>query len=406
MVRKRRSRIYLRGGRYGGDFRDLGGKREPLILEGERLATTDANIAGKLAADRVADLEKRKRNRVLLGIERQTTLAAFCAEHLERKADLSDVTDRWLAETEQRLQRAVAFFGADRDLASIGTRDVEDWIRHLGKTKRRGRALSKGTILHHVNALGNLYARALSDGCAVLNPVHALARESRPRPPRRDSAWLEIADAALYLESARTWKPVGNTVPNPAMYEVVATFLLSGGRESEVLGLAVEDISFDRGTVTFRPNERRRLKTPTSHRTVPLWPQLREILQRYIFEKGGPTSGLLFPSRRGKAAAKGDKMVHDTRKALDSIGERAGWKPGEIRSRIFRTTYATTRLQTLDNGAPVAVWTVSRELGHASTAMLERIYGKLGMVRHRSEVVEFRAEQHAEKLGDRLQALR
>ena len=30
------------------------------------------------------------------------------------------------------------------------------------------------------------------------------------------------------------------------------------------------------------------------------------------------------------------------------LAERAGWQPGEIRTRLFRHTYCTARLQTLD----------------------------------------------------------
>jgi hypothetical protein len=47
-------------------------------------------------------------------------------------------------------------------------------------------------------------------------------------------------------------------------------------------------------------------------------------------------------------------------------------------------------LRTLDNGAPVAPYTVSRELGHSSTRMIEAVYSHLGQVRHRSDVVEYR----------------
>jgi hypothetical protein len=38
--------------------------------------------------------------------------------------------------------------------------------------------------------------------------------------------------------------------------------------------------------------------------------------------------------------------------------------------------------------------------------MVRRVYGHLGQVRHRSESVEYRIEQHATKLGSRLEALR
>jgi integrase len=84
------------------------------------------------------------------------------------------------------------------------------------------------------------------------------------------------------------------------------------------------------------------------------------------------------------------------------VAERAGWKAGEITFKMLRHTYCAARLQTLDQGAPVAIYTASRELGHGSTAMVEQVYSHLGTVRHRSEHVEYRVEQHAAKLGDRL----
>jgi integrase len=141
------------------------------------------------------------------------------------------------------------------------------------------------------------------------------------------------------------------------------------------------------------------LKTRGSERVVPLWPQLAEILQPYldqrVIDRGGTR---LFP-------ATDLSMITDWRKLLDRVAVRAGWKAGEVRSRIFRNTYAAARLQTTDHGAPVAVWAVSRELGHTSTALVERVYGHLGVIRHRAEVVEYRVEQHAEALADRLDAL-
>lgn len=82
-------------------------------------------------------------------------------------------------------------------------------------------------------------------------------------------------------------------------------------------------------------------------------------------------------------------MITNFDKALDHVATVAGWQPGEIRSRLFRNAYAAARLQTLDNGAPVRPYTVSRELGHGSLAMIERIYGHLGQLRHRERVVAF-----------------
>lgn len=68
--------------------------------------------------------------------------------------------------------------------------------------------------------------------------------------------------------------------------------LLTGRRPSEVYGLEVRDIDFDRKRVHFRPNEsRKRLKTAKSRRRVPLWLQLEAILREYLNSDEAPNEG-------------------------------------------------------------------------------------------------------------------
>jgi len=99
-------------------------------------------------------------------------------------------------------------------------------------------------------------------------------------------------------------------------------------------------------------------------------------------------------------------MLTDFRKLLDAVAVHAGWKSGEIMPKMFRHTYASARLQTTDHGAPVSIFTVSRELGHGSESLVQRIYGHLGTVRHRARVVEYRLDQHRKVLREQLAALR
>jgi integrase len=233
------------------------------------------------------------------------------------------------------------------------------------------------------------------------SPVSAMLE--KPAGQRREARWYEIPDAALLLESARTLPPAAPQLVGALSAEfthaLLATHLLTGARSAEVRGLEVSDISFDRRTVIVCPNDWRRLKTQTSARVIPLWPQLEEILRPFIFSR--PPSRLLFPSFLvGREA-----MLVNWRRALDRIAVRAGWKIGEVRTKAFRHTYCAARLQTLDGGAPVSPFTVSRELGHGSRAMVEDVYSHRGTIRHRSEVVEYRVDQYAAALGDRLTAL-
>jgi integrase len=407
-----RTRIYWRE-RGGGilrayadlrEYADVGGRREPLVARGEKLATSDAATAQVLLGRRIEQLDGMRRGRALHGETRPATLADFARAHLVAKAESQKFTEHWLEVTEKCLERAVEFFGAARDLASITVADVRRWANHLlaAPNGRKG-TMSASSVRHHLSCLSNLYKRARAERVVPsgYDPVGDF--DEKPSPRRGEAKWLEIPDAALLLEAARTYRPApgkGGWRPVPFAYELIATFLLTGGRESEVLGLEVDDVSLDRGVVTFRPNPWRRLKTATSHRSVPLWPQLREALERYLAEH--PPSRLLFPSYRTGEEA----MVTDFRKLLDAVAVRAGWKPGEIRSKMFRHTYCAARLQTVDQGAPVSTYTVAREMGHGGEAMVRRVYGHLGQVRHRAEAVEYRVEQHAAKLGARLEALR
>jgi integrase len=136
---------------------------------------------------------------------------------------------------------------------------------------------------------------------------------------------------------------------------------------------------------------------------------------------GRPTHRLLFPAE-GKH---GEALLTNFDDSLDGAGIRAGFweyvldgdgqpvkdkageprRRGTVRTKMFRHSWCSARLQTLDHGAPVSTDTVRREMGHESPRLVERIYGHLGTVRHRSEGVEYRIEQHKEKLRDRLAGL-
>lgn len=404
-----KSRLYRRddrGGGYYGDLRawsDVGGKREPLIPPGAKRATTDRVTAEKLLADRIAALEGARRTRAVLGLEQSLTLAEAAREHLIAKKKSGRMVDRWLQQVELHLRRACDFFGDDRLLDTIGVKDVRGWIYDLQTRPGRGGTLGAGVIRAHLHSLANLYRRAESEGSVPVgfNPVRSLMDKPIARPA--ETFFFEVDEMSLILAAAKRYRPPPqDTKQVPFAYELLATAALTGGRPAEVIGLAVADVSFDRSTITFRPHPWRRLKTLRSARSVPLWPQAREILQSYIFDRDEPLGeGPLFPHPTTGEMIGGN----DYRKTADAIAASIDFDPHKVRLKYLRHTYCAARLQTLDRGAPVSPFTVARELGHGGTALVNRIYGHLGEVRHRSEVVEYRIEQHRDRLADRLHEL-
>lgn len=422
--RKRKSRIYWRV--QGGvrrayfdarDYRDVGGGQEALRAPGEQWATTDPDVAQALAAARLNELEAKRRGHALLGKTKETTLGAIAALHLDAKAESGRYTPEWLSSTEGYLRRVLGILGSGRDPQSVTVEDVRQLVTALRKLpNRRGGTFGDGHVRHHLSALSGVFRRAASEGFVPPghNPVASLL--DKPQAPAKEAHWLEVHEAALFLEAARTYEAPDDATP--FAYPLVATYLLTGGRETEVAGVTLDDLSLQRRTITFRPNKWRRLKTRGSTRTVRLWPQLEEILKDYLRGPHRPMGELLFPSM----ATGQEAMLVDCRRLLDRLAVRAGFlevvydedgKPKKhhgmpvytgtpIRTKALRHTFTACRLQTLDHGAPVSLYTVSRELGHSSLAMVERTYAHLGEVRHRAEVVEYRAAQHADKLRSQL----
>jgi integrase len=399
MGRKREntSRVTWRNGRARGDFRDFaawGGGLEALVEAGEKFGTKDPDRAHELAAARLRELKARKAAGHTVNAQPLTDplsmLGPFAAHHLMKKAERAGprkVEGKTLELLEHHLRTAVDFFGASRPLTSIGVNDVTEYLQHVAETPgRRGRTLTSSTLQGYHSALGHMFERAVAEERIPGNPARKML--DKPRPERFEQDWFEVPDAALILEGARLFNPAWGGGAR-WVHPLVATLLLTGARESEALGLEVDDVDFTRKTIAIRPNRWRRVKNVASHRTVPLWPQLEAILRDYLDGPDAPTGALLFPAnRRGHA----EGMVQDWRKALDSAAGLAGFPPAAVRCRALRITYATARLQTLDAGAPVALWSVMREMGHGSPAMLQKVYGKLGTVRARKEAVEYNVE--------------
>ena len=422
MARKKKNNgphIYWRNGRAYADFRsysDAGGDRWALAKPGATWGTTDPEVAEALFAAQLADLQDKRRGRAGAPQRRSTTLDVVARDDLTKRHKTGRTSHSHMVDLEQRYRKAIDHFGAKRDPRTIEPADVRAWAEALAKDGNR----KPGTVRHYLNALSGLYGRA-QEGLYSdpgYNPVSMLKEKPTGRWQAEEAAFFEVHEAALLLEAARTLETrsrlnVGareNRVnATPGLYPIIATFLLTGGRASELLGLDVEDVSFDRGIVRFRPNAHRGLKTKTSVRVVPLWPQLRDILQEWMYgvDHDHPrTEGLLFPSTTGG-------MIRDLRKSLDAIGRLCGLEPGEVRTKAFRHTYCSARLQTVQRivrpgcdpvtdpdpyeWIEVSRFTVQKEMGHGGAQLVDRIYGHVGRDPHRSEVVEYRVDKHVRR---------
>ena len=84
-------------------------------------------------------------------------------------------------------------------------------------------------------------------------------------------------------------------------------------------------------------------------------------------------------------------IYKDVRGGIKVAAERAKLT-AKISWNTLRHTYASLRLQTLDNGAPVSPFKVSKELGHSGLDMIYKHYGHVLESPQRLEVIEYKSE--------------
>ena len=379
--RRRRDRLYQKRGRYYADLRDfadVGGRLEAMKPRGSQYGTDDRDVATRVLAERTEELEKMREGR---GSNASTdaSLADYAERHLKLKAGHRRAST--VARSERALRIVLGYFGGDVRLSQISVAGLADYVAYRRQQPgvRAGTMIASQTILHELNALSSLYKRAVAEGVAKDNPVRLMPE--KPEVSREEAEWLEVGEAARLLGAAAMLDK--NPHPRAVSYlrPILAVPLLTSARKGEALGLQVEDVDFDRSLIHIRPNTWRMLKTRKSKRTVPLWPQLEQILRAYI-ERFGRTEGLLFPAKHGG-------MLDDMRGSLGAAITKAEIKK-EVTFTTLRHTYAATRIQTLDHGAPISLYTVASEMGHQGINLIEKRYGHLQVTRHRASVVEYR----------------
>lgn len=218
-----------------------------------------------------------------------------------------------------------------------------------------GKGIRRNTSSCYIRSLRSLYRRAYPDTGNPFSSVFTGNERTRKRALSAEMMARFIANTPHAGTPLRLWHDV-----------FLFSFLGLGIPFADLARLSHDNISGD--TIVYR-------RRKTSQRiSVPLLPEMREIIQRY---SGSSPCGLLFPIL--PSADCGWQTYHNciTRynRALHRLSVAAGL-PGDITSYVARHTWAS-----LANTSGVSLHHISQALGHTNIKTTEIYLARIPMTR-------------------------
>ncbi len=177
--------------------------------------------------------------------------------------------------------------------------------------------LAPRTVARRLSTLSAFFSYLARHGHVAANPMSDI---DRPRLPRTEAVWIADADVQALLDAAHT--PMARTV--------ILTFIGTGLRRSELLGLDCRDLDLDAGLLRVREGK------GGKDRTIPIAPDVADALRAYLDERVEGPSNALFTSRVGT-------RLHENaiQRLFTRVLERADLKDKGYKLHSLRHTAAT-----------------------------------------------------------------
>jgi len=267
-------------------------------------------------------------------------------DHLVVERGLADNTLKSYRRDLRRYVGHLAGLGID-DVTNVTETAVSGFLMSLREGDEEHQPLSAGSAARTVVAVRGFHKFAVREGLAENDPAAAV------RPPasaKRLPKALPLADIEAILEAAGS-PGTSLALRDRALLEVLYG---TGARISEAVGLDLDDLDLEEGTVLLRGKGGK-------ERMVPVGSYARRAVEAYVVRGRPDLSGV----GRGTAAvflnARGGRLSRQSAWAvLAKAAERAG-VTAEVSPHTLRHSFAT---HLLDGGADVRV--VQELLGHAS----------------------------------------
>jgi len=254
------------------------------------------------------------------------------------------------------------------DPGAVRESDVTEFLAGLREGGPDRPPLSASSAARTLVAVRGFHKFLALEGETPTDPAGAVAP---PKAPKRLPKAISVTDVELLLSAAS----VGETPAALRDRAIVEVLYGCGARISEAVGLDVDDIDLEQGSV-------RLLGKGSKERIVPLGRYAREAVTAYTVRsrpsmalKGTGTPALFLNQRGGRLSRQ------SAWKAIHAAAERADLG-GKVSPHTLRHSFAT---HLLDGGADVRV--VQELLGHASVTTTQ-IYTMVTVQRLREVYAE------------------
>ncbi|MBO1322486.1 tyrosine-type recombinase/integrase [Acanthopleuribacter pedis] len=219
-------------------------------------------------------------------------------------------------------------------------------IKHFIMEHGNKKKWSPKTTRNYLQTLSLFCDWLVAEEFISVNPVKTI---QKPRLQKSVRSFLSVEQAEDLLECARVF-PGKSKFERLRAYAILATFLFTGIRKSELLNLKIEHILFDREDILIQKGKGQK------DRLLPMIPRLVDILTLYfkVREQEGYTTSFFFPALRTNSRL-GSKSLQ---RMVNILKEQSGIN---FYPHLLRHTFAT---QLLSQG--VTLPDVSFFLGHAN----------------------------------------
>jgi integrase len=302
-----------------------------------------------------------KRGRGVLSGNLKMTLAEFIDSHW--KQSLVNPNAQTKADYQNTINKHILPYFGSTPMSEIKPIDVKTWQAQLThEVKYFGKPLSLYTIQKYRNLLASILKEARVNDFIYHSPFEKMQPQKKVKPQR----------VVTPLEINQVYELVSRLTDSLKLLVWIPFF--TGLRPSEVLGLTLDDIDFQKKEIRVRRQLSRdtnkifekNLKTSNSKREIPLSPSLETLIKEHVEKFGLGPESLLFKNRVGGVLRYKD-AARSFRIAARAIGlaERDGL-------HVLRHTFASMLIR---QGVNIKV--IQNLMGHANISETLDTYGHL-----------------------------